>query len=601
MRRFVQLFEELDRTTRTSEKQAALERYFREAPPEDAAWALHILLGRGLIRAINRTNLREWVAEQAGVPLWMVDECRGAVGDFSETLALLLPDVSGADAHVEQQTGELGSGTDRPLHRVVTESILPLAQMDAARQRQVLIACWREFDRTQRFIYHKLISGVFRVGAAARLVTRALANVAEVEPAFMAHRLMGGWRATGDEYLRLISAAEAHDDPSQPYPFCLAYPLEDLFRSGAAAIPETAQLESPDGSGEFEALDSQAGQPADPLTRIAEKLGNAAEWLTEWKWDGVRAQLIRRQGQTWMWSRGQELISDTYPELIHASTALPDGTVLDGEILAWENERPLPFNTLQHRVNRKQVEVSFWPEVPIAFLAFDLLELNGRDVRNEPLSARRSALERLLTEAQNRDHRYRPATFPIRLTTLLNAQSWQQLSEMRLASRERGTEGLMLKRLDSAYGAGRQRGLWWKWKIDPFTIDAVLIYAQLGNGKRAMLFTDYTFGVWEQGELVPVAKAYSGLTDEEIREVDRFVRTNTLERHGPFRHVKPALVFELGFEAIQESRRHRAGLAVRFPRMLRWRKDKLPHEADRLDTLRALLQAPQAAAAKRTR
>lgn len=402
------------------------------------------------------------------------------------------------------------------------------------------MGAWKELDATERFIFHKLLLGEFRVGVARTLVARALANVAGVPADTMAHRLMGDWQPTAEDFRDLTAAVPARADPGRPYPFFLAHPL-------ASGL---------------------------------EELGDLNDWQAEWKWDGIRAQLLRRQGQVLVWSRGEELVTDRFPEVAEIGRVIPDGVVLDGEIVAWREERPLPFAVLQKRIGRKTVGAKLLAEAPVVFLAFDLLEWEHMDVRQEAWSERRGRLESLARQV-HRD-------FAFRLSPLLSAGDWPGLAELRESARGTLVEGLMLKRRDSAYGVGRPRGDWWKWKVDPYSIDAVLIYAQWGHGRRASLYTDYTFGVWHNGELAPVAKAYSGLTDEEIRQVDAFVQRNTTGKFGPVRVVKPELVFELHFEGIQVSSRHKSGLAVRFPRIARWRQDKRPDEADTLAAVQAL-------------
>ena len=560
MKRFTQLFCELDETNRTNEKVLALRRYFEEAPPADAAWALFFLCGRTLPRVINSATLRSLVSAEAQVPPWLVDECYDAVGDLAETIALLLPDAE--------------SGVQLPLHEMVGRRLLPLPTLPEQTKRNLLAQTWRELNRQERLVWNKLVTGAFRVGVAQTLVIRALARVAHIEPAVMAHRVAGKWQPTATDFESLLRDDQADSDNSAvPYPFFLASPLE----------------------GESEAL------------------GDIAEWQAEWKWDGIRAQLIKRRDDVVLWSRGEEIVNAMFPEIIEAGYALPNGTVLDGEILAWRGDKPQPFGTLQRRLGRKQVSARMLSDFPVMFLAYDLLELQGNDCRHRPLSERRRDLESVVTAAQEHARRLASAkasnAFPhtpdlfassqseskasvsLRISETLSAASWNDLAALRAESRGRQVEGLMLKRRASPYGVGRQRGDWWKWKINPYLVDAVLMLAQPGSGKRASLFTDYTFGLWNSGQLVPIAKAYSGLTDAEIREVDTFVRGNTIEKFGPVRTVKPELVFELAFEDIQASSRHKAGIAVRFPRMNRWRKDKKAAEADSLETLRALLQA----------
>ncbi len=534
MRHFTQLFNELDATTRTLEKVASLKAYFTVADPRDAAWALYFLIGRKVKRAVTTRLLREWVANETGLPSWLVDESYDAVGDLSETLALLLPDNA--------------VSADLPLHQLVEERVVQVKQLDVESQRRLITRTWHELNARQRLVWHKLIMGEFRVGVARTLVVRALAEVAGVTPAEMAHRVMGHWEPSAEAYLHLVEGAGGSATPGRPYPFFLAHPLED------------------------------------PLA----ELGAIEDWQAEWKWDGIRAQLIRRQGEVLIWSRGEELITDRFPEIAEIGQTLPDGVVLDGEILAWRDPHPLPFSVLQKRIGRKTVSAKLRVDAPVTFMAYDLLELNSQDLRKQSLSERRRQLEVLVQGIH--------VEFAIRLSDVVKAESWDRLESLHGEARSRYVEGLMLKRRDAEYGVGRPKGVWWKWKSQPYVIDAVLIYAQRGQGRRASLYTDYTFGVWHEGSLVPIAKAYSGLTDEEIREVDRFVRQNTLDKFGPVRVVEPRLVFELHFEGIQISKRHKAGLAVRFPRMGRWRQDKQAAEADTLDTLRSMAKIASSAA-----
>lgn len=527
MRAFARLLVRLERTTRTGEKVDALESYFRTAPPEDAVWALHFLIGRNPRRAVNGTQLRSWVADAAQLPSWLVDASYAAVGDLAETAALLAPGSA--------------QGTDMPLSVLVRTRLLPLSAMDDAERRTLLLDTWHELDDAQRFVFNKLITGSFRVGVGRALVVRALAAVTGGEPAVLAHRIAGRWEPTAATWARLVDGGGAADDAARPYPFLLAHALQDAPHA----------------------------------------LGDIGDWQAEWKWDGIRAQLIRRRDATVLWSRGEELITDAFPELAAAARLLPEGTVLDGEVVVWADDRPQPFAVLQTRLGRKRVTPKLLDDAPARLLIYDVLEIDGEDVRARPLRERRAWLETELAP--------RLRALPAQLSPLASAETWDALADLREAARERGAEGLMLKRLDSPYGAGRPTGSWWKWKVDPLTVDAVLMYAQGGSGRRASLFTDYTFGVWDGDELVPFAKAYSGLTDAEIRRVDRFVQRNTVERFGPVRSVQPDLVFEIAFEGIRASSRHRSGVAVRFPRIARWRTDKGAADADTLDRVRALL------------
>jgi len=521
---FAELYAALDETTKTNEKVAALVRYFRVAPPEDAAWAVSFLIGRRPKRLLESRKLSQWATEESGLPDWLVGECYHAVGDFAETIALLLPPAEGS--------------SPLPLHWWVEERLLPMRDASDQTRREWLAAAWREMDEGQRFAWNKLITGEFRVGVSQSLVVRALAETSGISAETIAHRMMGEWQPTREFWEQLMAPETKDADVSRPYPFSLAYPLEGTV----------------------------------------EELGDIGNWQVEWKWDGIRAQLIRREWRTFLWSRGEELITDRFPELEALGALLPEGTVLDGEVLPWKDGAPLPFAQMQRRIGRKVLGHRILSEVPVVLVAYDLLELAGEDVRERPLEWRRAELEAIA-----------PPESALVLSPVVRAPDWDALKALRQESRERKVEGFMLKRIGSLYRVGRRRGDWWKWKIDPYSVDCVLIYAQPGSGRRASLFTDYTFGVWDNGKLVPFAKAYSGLSDDEIREVDAFVRRNTTETFGPVHVVKPELVFELAFEGIQQSSRHRSGIAVRFPRMARWRHDKKADEADTIETVRALL------------
>lgn len=521
---------QLDQTTKTTEKVDALVSYFEVADNADAAWAVYFLCGKKPRRLVKTSRLRAWAAEVACMSDWLFAECYDSVGDLAETIALILP--------------ESHRSLDMPLHLVVSEKLLQLRGLSESETRARILSTWDQMDAGQRFIFNKLLTGAFRVGVSQSLVTRALGKVASLDPQVIAHRLMGQWEATPEFYLALIADKTDDTDRSRPYPFYLAHPLE--------------------------------GHPAD--------LGEPSSWSAEWKWDGIRAQLVRRRAETYIWSRGEELVTEQFPELASAARSLPDGTVIDGEIICWSDGRVMPFSTLQRRLGRKRVGKTLLKEAPVAMMAYDLIEFDGEDIREQSLESRRALLRQITTGGFVQDS--------FMVSPSLDFASWEELIDLRQGSRNRAegaVEGLMLKRLQSPYRVGRQRGDWWKWKVDPYSIDAVLIYAQRGHGRRASLYSDYTFAVWEEDKLVPFAKAYSGLTDEEIRQVDAFVKRNTLERFGPVRVVKPELVFELAFEGIQESNRHKSGIAVRFPRMSRWRKDKPAQEANSLSEVKALI------------
>lgn len=549
MKRFAALYTALDATTSTNDKLEALIAYFASAESEDAAWAAYFLAGGKPRQSVPSRVLVECARDRAGLPAWLFEESYQAVGDLAETIAHVLPPAT--------RETELG------LAQWIEERVLTLRGIDAHVLRERLLAYWDELNWSERFLLTKLIGGGFRVGVSRQLVVRALARVAGVDHKRIAQRMVG-WTdsrqaPSAARYQRLIAPESGSDDVDTPhesdiglpYPFFLAHPLQ-----------------------------------ADPTT-----LGAVSDWIVEWKWDGIRAQLVKRAGRIWIWSRGEDLVTERFPELVALAETLPDGTVIDGEILAWEPDAlaPLPFARLQPRITRKSLTKKVLSDSPAALLAYDLLEARGQDLRMEPLAQRRAQLEALAQAL--------PA---LRVSPRVSAASWDDLAALREQSRSRGVEGLMLKERESMYGVGRTKesGTWWKWKIDPYSIDAVLLYAQRGHGRRASLYTDFTFAVWDEADgvrtLVPFAKAYSGLTDEEMRKVDAVVRKTTIEKFGPVRSVTPTLVFEIGFEGIQASPRHKSGIAVRFPRMLRWRSDKSIEDADTLAMLKGFLDEAQA-------
>jgi DNA ligase-1 len=531
MKRFADLFCALDGTTKTGAKTDALAAYFRAAPEPDRVWTIALLTGRRPKRAVTSTELRIWAAEAVGMPDWLFEESYAVVGDLAETIALLLP-LPGTTAN---------ASLDQTIRNLMSLTGLPAEVRKAA-----VLAAWSDLPATERFLYNKLLTGGFRMGVAQGLLTRALARATGVEETTLAHRLMGNWDPARTPFAALI-AGDAGGD-ARPYPFALASQLED-----------------------------------GPVS-----LGPPGDWLAEWKWDGIRGQVITRPGAFALWSRGEELLTDRFPDLAPLADFLPPGTVIDGEVLAWDvrGDCPLPFAALQRRIGRKTVPKALLVEAPARILAYDLLEEAGQDIRDQPLARRRARLADLLARL--------PSTLPLDASPALAFSTWEALTEIRSGARSAGAEGLMLKRAASTYFAGRKRGDWWKWKLDPWTVDAVMLYAQAGHGRRANLFTDFTFGVRDGNEIVPFTKAYSGLTDAEFGQITAWVQKNTLERFGPVRKVPAELVFEIGFEGIQKSPRHKSGLALRFPRMLRWRHDKGVADIDTLDSLRALVHVAPA-------
>lgn len=526
MRHFAQLFIALDQTTKTNTKVAALAEYFAQAEAQDRMWTIAILSHRRPKRTVNTTLLRTWAAEMSGIPPWLFEESYHIAGDLAETIALLLPHP------VAQSNYSLSYWINY---------VRDLGKVEEAERKEAVMAAWRQLQPIERFVFNKLITGGFRIGVSQKLMVRALSKYTNIEEPTLALRLMGNWDPEGVSFQELLLEDNPSDKLSRPYPFFLAYQLE----------------------------------------KTAEELGVPGEWQAEHKWDGIRGQVIVREGELFVWSRGEELVTDKFPEYAPLAKLLPSGTVLDGEILPWRDGMPLLFNDLQTRIGRKNITKKVLEKAPVVLMAYDLLEWQGKDIRERPLSERRKLLEDLMEQL--------PPNDIIILSDALDFDDWPTLAAERDLAREKKSEGIMLKRLDSPYQTGRKKGSWWKWKTDPLTVDAVMIYAQQGHGRRATLFTDFTFAVWRDDQLVSFTKAYSGLTDAEFKEITRWVKSNTIEKFGPVRSVKPTHVFEIGFEGIRRSNRHKSGIALRFPRMLRWRRDKPVSEANTLEDLQALL------------
>ena len=528
MRRFTELIRQLEMSNKTNDKISALVDYFNEADERDKPHVIAMFTGKRPKRPVTTALIKQWAIEQSGVPEWLFAESYHSVGDLSETIALVLPPPN--------------RSSDRKLQEWIAD-LAELKDKSEDKKKEFILGAWDSLESQERFIFNKLISGNFRIGVSNKMLVNALAKLSGIESSKIMHSIMGKWQPTDVSFEDLMAGAHVNTDNSWPYPFCLAYALE-----------------------------------AEPSS-----LGETSSWQAEWKWDGIRGQIVKRNGELFIWSRGEELVTDQFPELHFLAAHLEDGTVLDGEILAIKEGKVLAFSILQQRLNRKTISKAQLNEAPIGFYCYDLLEFEGRDLRETPLEKRRSMLELLIGKL--------PQQETILLSPLVKFDTWEELAVVRQSARELNSEGIMLKKRDSQYHSGRKRGDWWKWKINPYTIDTVMIYAQKGSGRRANFYTDYTFAVRDGEKLITIAKAYSGLTDQEIKEVNSFVLKNAVEKFGPVRTVKPELVFEIAFEGIAESKRHKAGLALRFPRIARWRKDKKAAEINTLDDLRQLLQS----------
>lgn len=535
MKNFAQLIKTLDSTNKTTVKVQALIDYFLKANDADKVWTIAILSHRRPPRPVNTTLLRTWASELANIPLWLFEESYHIVGDLAETIALVIPAAN--------------QSSDKSL-TVFLQEMIALKKKTDEEKKTYLYENWKVLNYYERFVFTKLITGGFRIGVSQKLMTRALAKATEIDEDILAYKLMGNWDPNTISFQQLILEENESDYLSKPYPFYLAYAIE--------------------------------GEASD--------LGDIDEWSAEHKWDGIRSQVILRNDELFVWSRGEELVTDKYPEFEKFISVIPNGTVIDGEILPYPNETIGTFNDLQTRIGRKNVTAALMKKVPVILKVYDLLEWEGKDIRQLPFMKRREILEKMFNDITERSQN----EIPLHISETMHFKSWDELAQERDCSREIHSEGLMLKRKDSPYLVGRKKGDWWKWKVDPLTIDAVLTYAMRGHGRRSNLFTDYTFALWkdnEEGEkeLVTFAKAYSGLTDAEFRKLDAWIKKNTLERFGPVRSVTPHHVFEIAFEGIALSKRHKSGIATRFPRMLRWRKDKNIHEANTLEDLKNLI------------
>jgi len=525
---FSTLFTSLDQTTKTTSKIKALVNFFTVASDQDKLWAIALFTHKRPRRTVSTALLRTWAADLANIPLWLFEETYHIVGDLAETIAKVIPESDSTD--------------ERDLSDWISY-IMDLKDKDEADKKEKILYAWNVLNAEERFLFNKLITGGFRVGVSQKSITKALAKYNGQDENTMAHRLMGNWDPLSVSFQELIMEENPLDDLSKPYPLYLAYALE----------------------------------------QDSSELGPITDWAAEWKWDGIRGQLIKRQSNLFLWSRGEELVTEKYPELAELASAPTKDFVIDGEILAYKDGKPMNFQSLQKRIGRKTVSKKLMAEVPVIIMAYDLLEYDGEDIRAKSYQERRTLLYRLIDDMPLYDH-------ILKVSDEVKCAEWSDLAALRETSRSRHAEGFMLKLKDSVYKTGRKKGEWWKWKVDPLTIDAVMIYAMRGHGRRANLYTDFTFAVWDEDKLVPFTKAYSGLTDVEFREVTQFVKKNTTDKFGPVRSVKPKLVFEIAFEGINESKRHKSGIALRFPRIKHWRRDKPASEANTIEDLKSLLK-----------
>ncbi|MEO6902017.1 MAG: ATP-dependent DNA ligase [Bacteroidia bacterium] len=531
MKAFSELYTAIDETTKTNAKIDALVQYLSTANEKDAIWCVALLSGRRPKRTIKSSELKYWCQQLGEIPQWLFDESYHIVGDLSEVITLILPPPLSYQPMFLNETLHL---------------LKELQNASEEEKKEFIQNTWQHLSTPERFIFNKLITGSFRIGVSQQLVVKALAKHYQLDENIVSHRLTGNWNPETTTLKDLLFSDNANDDFSKPYPFYLAYQLEQL----------------------------------------PEQLGNLDDWQIERKYDGIRGQIIIRDNQLFIWSRGEELITEKFPEFKCLIDYLPEGTVMDGEILPMKNAVPMPFHVMQTRISRKNITKKALLDAPLVMMCYDLLEFHGKDIRKEPMYKRRELLVELLTEATNKT-----VNLPLLLSPVLSCNSWDEIKIERSRSREFLCEGLMLKHKQSVYEIGRRRANWWKWKIDALTVDGVLIYAQRGHGRRANLYTDYTFAIWDGENLVPFTKAYSGLTDKELIQVDAWIKKNTIDKFGPVRSVIAEQVFEIAFEGIQPSPRHKSGIALRFPRIVRWRTDKSAKEANTKQDLLQLIES----------
>jgi len=527
---FADLLERLVFTPSRNAKIALLRRYFTTQPDPDRGFALAAITGELAFATAKPGLIRELAAARTDPVLfdWSYDY----VGDLAETVALIWParPPTAAPPRLTEVVETLRTAPKSALPGVVAE------WLDSA-------------DASTRLALLKLITGGLRVGASARLAKIALAESAAPEAGpIAADDVEEVWHGLSPPYLSLFAWLEGHQQKPDPAD-------QPVFRPPMLAHP-------------LEAADLAALHPAD--------------WRAEWKWDGIRVQVVATAGGRRLFSRGAEDISAGFPEILEAMTF---HAVLDGELLVLRDGPDgitvAPFADLQQRLNRKTVTAAMMQRFPVGIRLYDLLFDGTEDIRPLPFDQRRTRLETWLA-------REKPPRMD--LSPAIRFSSLNELMVLRDGARAAAIEGLMLKRGDSPYLPGRVKGQWWKWKRDPLTVDAVLMYAQRGHGKRSSFYSDYTFGLWRDDELVPVGKAYFGFTDQELLFLDRWVRNHTTARFGPVREVEKQLVLEVAFDAVQLSNRHKSGVAMRFPRLARLRTDKPAAEADRLETLMALVE-----------
>ena len=527
MRQFAALIRKLELSSRQNEKVLVLSAYFQEAAEKDRVWAIALLSQRRPSRTMTLRQMKKWALEFSGIPEWLFEESYQIVGDLAETIALILP----------PPTGQAEQGLSHWI-----ETITELKGRASEAQKALVFKSWEVLDKAERFQFNKLVTGSFRVSVSQRLMTRALSLATGMPETVLAHRISGGWDPESTAFQDLVREQSPTEEAGRPYPFQRIHPLE----------------EGPN------------------------VLGETSGYLIDWKWEGIRCQLIRRSSNSFIWSEKGELITGAFPAIASALDNFPEGLVLDGEIVIMQDAGVGPASGIEKRLGMKKPGPKALRELPAAFIAFDILEREGTDLRDRPLLERKQQLLDLAGQVD--------ATGEVILfSDPLPVNDWADVAGFRAEARNMRADGLLIKKRELPYRSGDVEGPWLHWKPEAHTINALLIYATRGQGGSTRQYTDLSFAVWAGDQLVPFTRTIEGLPEEDMAELSSWIRENTVERFGPVRSVRAEQVFEIAFEGIEPSSRHRSGLILRSPRILRWCRGLTPDRAGKLSSLKKLL------------
>jgi len=527
MKAFAKLISNLEQTSKEAFKVTALAQYFSNATDEDKLWTLALFTGTRPKRVVDIKALKEFAEQVYTEGEWLFEASHQIVGDMAETIAYFLPKAKRNGNHTLSEWISM------------IRTIFNAERID---QRDAITKAWDTLRPEERFIFNKLITGGFRIDVSLKLLSKALAIVTGKDENLLAHKLNSDWHPDEVSFETLIFTENPEAEKSKPYPFHLAHTLEST---------------------------------------VAE-LGDISNWQVERKWDGIRVQVIVRGNKISIWSRKGDILSSKVPELKPLAESMEDGTVLDGELICFKNGKILPINNLRTRFGRRNNSKKQFEESPCVFMAYDILEFKGEDIRNKDLAERRKKLEKVILQYYD-EHKI------ILLSDIINNDNWESINSEREKSREHQVTGLVLKNKKSIYGSSRVEGDWWKWPVDPLFIDAILLYAQAGEGGSSKMYREYSFALWHGEDLVTFAKAKSGLEDKELKELTSFVKKNTKEKFGPVRSVAAVQIFRLAFDSITASKRHKSGILLKNPRLIEWLRDKNIEDGNNLDDLKKML------------